>query len=64
MQIAKVNMLETLPVSKVYLELIPRLEKHHKDPFDHLIVAAANAENMTLITTDESIHKYDANWIW
>jgi len=36
----------------------------HKDPFDRLLIATALAENLTIITTDESIHKYDVPWIW
>ena len=36
----------------------------HKDPFDRLLIATALEENLTLITSDESIHKYDVPWIW
>jgi PIN domain nuclease of toxin-antitoxin system len=36
----------------------------HKDPFDRLLIATALAENMTILTADENIHKYDVNWIW
>ena len=30
----------------------------HKDPFDHLLIATALEESMTLITSDETILKY------
>jgi PIN domain nuclease of toxin-antitoxin system len=36
----------------------------HKDPFDRLLVSTALAENLTMITADENIHKYDVPWIW
>jgi len=36
----------------------------HKDPFDRMIVSSALAENLTIITADENIHKYDVPWMW
>jgi len=36
----------------------------HRDPFDRLIIATAISENMTIITIDENIHKYDISWLW
>jgi len=45
---------------KKYLEL-PYI---HKDPFDRLLVATAKAEDLTIITIDENIQKYDVNWVW
>jgi len=32
--------------------------------FDGIIVATALVENMTIITADENIQKYDVSWIW
>lgn len=31
---------------------------HHKDPFDRLIIAQAQNENMTIITKDENFARY------
>jgi PIN domain nuclease of toxin-antitoxin system len=42
---------------------LPPMEKH-KDPFDRLLVATAKAENMTILTADENIHKYDVSYVW
>jgi PIN domain nuclease of toxin-antitoxin system len=36
----------------------------HRDPFDGIIVATAILEEMTIITTDENMQKYDIKWIW
>jgi len=36
----------------------------HKDPFDHLIIATAQTENMAILTADKDIHKYDVYTIW
>ena len=54
----------TLPVERKYLQLIPDLSEHHKDPFDRLLIATAITEDMTLITIDENIQKYDLLWLW
>ena len=54
----------TLHLEREYLRLIPDLPDYHKDPFDRLLVATAKAENMTLITIDENIHKYKTECLW
>lgn len=40
------------------LDKLP-FHKDHKDPFDRILISQARAENLTLITTDEKIWKYD-----
>ena len=35
------------------------LYRSHKDPFDKILIAQARVENLTFITTDEKIWKYD-----
>ena len=47
-----------------HLEIYNKLPLLHRDPFDGIIVATALAENMTIITTDENIQKYDAPCVW
>ena len=54
----------TLSVEREYLQLIPQLPDHHKDPFDRLIIATALTEDMTVITADDSIQKYDIHYLW
>jgi PIN domain nuclease of toxin-antitoxin system len=36
----------------------------HRDPFDRLLVATAIAEQMTIITADENIARYDVSKLW
>lgn len=36
----------------------------HRDPFDRYLVAVAMAENMTIVTMDRNIAKYDVATIW
>ena len=51
----------TLSVEREYLVQLKHLPDHHKDPFDRMIIATAMAENATLITVDENIHKYNVS---
>jgi PIN domain nuclease of toxin-antitoxin system len=51
-------------IKREHLRLISTLPRHHRDPFDRLLIATAIVEGMTLITADENIHKYDMPWLW
>ena len=48
-----------LSVQRVYLLQMINLPEHHRDPFDRMIIATAVMEDMTLITIDENIHRYN-----
>ena len=51
-------------VDQRHIEIFNSLPLLHRDPFDGIIIATAISENMTIITGDENIHKYDVPWIW
>jgi len=53
-----------LQIEDSYLKLILNLPFIHKDPFDRIIISTALAEDLTIITVDENIHKYDVKWVW
>ena len=53
-----------LPVRKLHVAMVETLPFHHRDPFDRLLIATALAENLTIITADENIHRYNVPWIW
>ena len=40
------------------------LQYTHKDPFDRLLISTAIAEDLTIITADENIQKYNVAWVW
>lgn len=40
------------------------LPPHHRDPFDRLLVAQAQIEELVIITNDENILKYDVKTLW
>ena len=55
---------DVLQIRDEYLKRLSVLPFIHKDPFDRLLIATALVENLTIITTDSSIQKYDVSWIW
>jgi PIN domain nuclease of toxin-antitoxin system len=40
------------------------LPPHHADPFDRMIVAQAQSEGLTVVTSDERISDYDVPLLW
>jgi PIN domain nuclease of toxin-antitoxin system len=53
-----------LAISFLHLENLTKLEFHHGDPFDRLIIAQAKVEKMHIISIDESFDKYGIKRIW
>ena len=53
------NKVELLPITEDQVKLLETLPFIHRDPFDRLLIATAQTEEMTLLTVDENIHKYD-----
>jgi PIN domain nuclease of toxin-antitoxin system len=49
---------ETLAIRPEHLEDLVRLPMHHRDPFDHLLIAQAIAESLTLLSEDQHISAY------
>ena len=56
--------LNILQVENEYLKKLSEMPFFHTDPFDRLIMATSLVENMTIITIDKDIQKYDVPWIW
>lgn len=40
------------------------LPRHHRDPFDRMIVAQAQCEGLTVVTADQKIAAYDVPVLW
>jgi PIN domain nuclease of toxin-antitoxin system len=53
-----------LGVEESHIEQVAQLEYHHRDPFDRLLIATAMAEDMTFISADENVHKYEVKQLW
>lgn len=52
-----------LPVSFAHAEAVQKLPRHHRDPFDRLIIAAARVEGWAVVTSDEQFTKYEIELI-
>lgn len=48
-----------LPISFEHAEAISALPGHHNDPFDRLILAAAQVNGLTIVTSDRKFALYD-----
>jgi PIN domain nuclease of toxin-antitoxin system len=53
-----------LPVTAQHAIAAGRLPRVHEDPFDRMLIAQARCEGLTLVSSDEAIHKYDVNVHW
>jgi PIN domain nuclease of toxin-antitoxin system len=49
---------ETLEIRPEHLGELVRLRMHHRDPFDHLLIAQAIAEGLTLLSEYQHVSAY------
>jgi len=57
------NGLQILAISEAHIEQLSSLELHHRDPFDRLLIAQAQAEKMHLVSTDRAFSSYEVTVI-
>ncbi len=50
---------EQLPVTFAHARRAAQLPRHHRDPFDRMLVAQAQVQDFTLATRDRRIRSYD-----
>ena len=55
------NNFEILPITIPHTEKLGELPYHHRDPFDHMLIAQAQYEQLKLMTDDEQIKQYDVS---
>jgi PIN domain nuclease of toxin-antitoxin system len=53
-----------LPVNGMHLNRIKELPFIHRDPFDRMLICQAQEEDLTIVTVDSNIVKYDVKTIW
>lgn len=59
----QMNGVEVLPVTLAHVLALQNLPTPHKDPFDRLLVAQANVEDVVLLSAD-SIAQYPVTVLW
>jgi PIN domain nuclease of toxin-antitoxin system len=47
-----------LNIDATHLQALSTLQMHHRDPFDHLLIAQAIAEDATFISEDRNTSRY------
>ena len=63
--VCKAEEIQILPLELAYFERIKSLPLIHRDPFDRIIIASAIEEDLTLLTNDGEIVKYqDVKTLW
>ncbi|HKG02669.1 MAG TPA: type II toxin-antitoxin system VapC family toxin [Conexibacter sp.] len=50
---------DLLDVTLTHVVRAAELPSHHRDPFDRMLVAQAQAEGLTLVTADAALDAYD-----
>jgi PIN domain nuclease of toxin-antitoxin system len=58
------NHFQALPIQVSHALQIERLPEYHRNHFDRLLIAQAQLENLSLLTADEQIRRYDLSIIW
>jgi len=53
-----------LPVEPRHVEPVTRLERHHNDPFDRLLIAQAIVEDMPVVGCDVAFDPYPVRRLW
>lgn len=60
----EMNSFTVLPVQLRHALRVAALPAHHKDPFDRLLVAQAQAEKLVLVSADPAIARYAVEVVW
>ena len=47
-----------------HLKRVAELPLHHRDPFDRLLVAQSQVENLPILTSDAAFDRYPVQRIW
>ena len=58
------NDLGILPILPSHTALLTTMPFHHRDPFDRLLIAQAQAESVPLVSNDEQLDAYGITRIW
>lgn len=53
----------SLPISEEHALAVADLPMEHADPFDRIIVAQAQLESLTIVTSDAALSRYDVKCV-
>jgi len=58
------NRIESLPVIDAHAFQAGQLPRHHRDPFDRMLIAQAQVESLVLLSNDPQLRLYDVRVRW
>jgi len=58
------NRIESLPIIDTHAFQAGQLPRHHRDPFDRMLVAQAQVETLGIVSNDTKISLYNVNVYW
>lgn len=58
------NGISLLPIQLPHVVAVASLPLHHRDPFDRLLIAQAQAEGLAIVGRDEAFDDYKVRRIW
>jgi PIN domain nuclease of toxin-antitoxin system len=56
--------LHSLDITHTHVAALETLPNHHRDPFDRMLIAQANAEGLVLLTADRNFERYQVETVW
>ena len=58
------NQIGVLPIQLSHALRVAALPPLHRDPFDRLLVAQAQIEGLSLLSSDKTLAQYDVDVVW
>ncbi len=56
--------LQSLDITHSHVAALEKLPNYHRDPFDRMLIAQAQAEGLVLLTADRNLEKYQVETFW
>ena len=60
----RTNRFQLLRINIAHLKRVHDLPLHHRDPFDRLIIAQSQVENLPVISSDAAFDQYPVQRVW
>ena len=55
---------DLLPITGRHADRVGSLPLHHRDPFDRLLIAQAEIDDLALVTADDALRRYGVEVVW
>jgi len=55
---------KSLEINACHALQVATLPLHHRDPFDRMLIAQAQLEDMTLVSADSAFNQYEVALLW